>query len=154
MSSFEAITFATCFLFPSRSSHFGIFGFPLAGGLTFYYSVAVMEKMEKKFGKRIKDYFIATRPWSFTMSLISVSVGTLLAAEEGPILWGWYALVGIGIVCFHAAANVYNDYFDTRYQVDQPDSPTARYRPQPILTGMFTPAQVLSEAIVLNGSPF
>jgi 1,4-dihydroxy-2-naphthoate octaprenyltransferase len=110
-----------------------------------------MEKAEKKFGQRIKDYFIATRPWSFTMSLISVSVGTLLAAEDGPILWAWYALVGIGIVCFHAAANVYNDYFDTRYQVDQPDSPTARYRPQPILTGMFTPAQLLAEAIVLNG---
>jgi 1,4-dihydroxy-2-naphthoate octaprenyltransferase len=110
-----------------------------------------MKEERKKFGQRIKDYFIATRPWSFTMSLISVSVGTLLAAEDGPILWRWYALVAIGIVCFHAAANVYNDYFDTRYQVDQPDSPTARYRPQPILTGMFTPAQLLAEAIVLNG---
>jgi 1,4-dihydroxy-2-naphthoate octaprenyltransferase len=110
-----------------------------------------MKEERKKFGQRIKDYFIATRPWSFTMSLISVSVGTLLASEDGPILWGWFVLVAIGIVCFHAAANVYNDYFDTRYQVDQPDSPTARYRPQPILTGMFTPAQLLAEAIVLNG---
>ena len=85
------------------------------------------------------------------MSLISVSAGTLIAAEEGPILWGWYALVCIGIVCFHATANICNDYFDTRYQVDQPDSPTARYRPQPILTGMFTPAQLLTEAIILTG---
>jgi 1,4-dihydroxy-2-naphthoate octaprenyltransferase len=34
--------------------------------------------------------------------------------------------------------------------VDQPDSPTARYRPQPILSGMFTPNQLLTEAIVLN----
>ena len=110
-----------------------------------------MNEEREKLRQKIKDYFIATRPWSFTMSLISVSVGTLLAAEDGPILWGWYALVGIGIVCFHASANVYNDYFDTRYQVDQPDSPTARYRPQPILTGMFTPGQLLTEAIVLNG---
>ncbi|MDP2970060.1 MAG: prenyltransferase [Deltaproteobacteria bacterium] len=99
----------------------------------------------------MKAYFIATRPWSFTMSLISVSVGTLVAAEDTPILWGWYVLVCIGIVCFHATANIYNDYFDTRYQVDQPDSPTARYRPHPILAGMFTPAQLLTEAIVLNG---
>jgi 1,4-dihydroxy-2-naphthoate octaprenyltransferase len=119
--------------------------------MTFYYSVAVMEKTEKKFGQRIKEYFIATRPWSFTMSLISVSVGTLLAAEDGRIFWGWVVLVAIGIVCFHAAANLYNDYFDTRYQVDQPDSPTARYRPQPILTGMFTPAQLLTQATVLSG---
>jgi len=110
-----------------------------------------MEKKGKKFKQRVKDYFIATRPWSFTMSLISVSVGTLLAAEDGPILWGWYALVCIGIVCFHAAANIYNDYFDTRYRVDQSDSPTARYRPQPILTGMFSPGELLAEAIVLNG---
>ncbi|MDP1991827.1 MAG: prenyltransferase [Syntrophales bacterium] len=50
---------------------------------------------------------------------------------------------------FHAAANVINDYFDTRYHVDQPDSPTAKYRPQPILSGMLTPRQLLGEAIVL-----
>lgn len=100
--------------------------------------------------QRVKDYFIATRPWSFTMSLISVSIGTLIAAEEAPVLWGWYVLVCIGIVCFHATANIYNDYFDTRYKVDQPDAPTARYRPQPILAGLFTPAQLLTQAIVLN----
>lgn len=100
--------------------------------------------------RRLKELFIATRPWSFTMSLISVSVGTLIAAEDGPILWGWYLLVCIGIVFFHATANVYNDYFDTRYKVDQPDSPTALYRPQPILTGMFTSSGLLTEAIILN----
>lgn len=102
------------------------------------------------FRKKIRNYFVATRPWSFSMSLISVSVGTLLAAETGPIHWGWFGLVCLGIVCFHATANVFNDYFDTRYQVDQPDSPTARYRPQPLLTGMFTPRQLLAEAMVLN----
>jgi 1,4-dihydroxy-2-naphthoate octaprenyltransferase len=72
-----------------------------------------------------------------------VAIATLLALEEGPVLWGWFVLVCVGIVCFHATANVLNDYFDTRYQVDQPDSPTARYRPQPILSGVFTPRQLL-----------
>lgn len=109
-----------------------------------------MKENRKTFRQRAKDYVVATRPWSFTMSLISVSMGTLVAAEEGPLLWGWYFLVCVGIVCFHATANIFNDYFDTRYQVDQPDSPTARYRPQPLLTGMFTPRQLLTEAIVLN----
>ena len=108
-------------------------------------------KTKKNLKQKIKDYFIATRPWSFSMSLISVSIGTLLAAEGGSILWGWYLLVCFGIVCFHAAANIFNDYFDTRYHVDQPDSPTARYRPQPILAGIFTPAQLLTEAIVFAG---
>ncbi len=109
-----------------------------------------MLALGKPFKRTLKECFISTRPWSFAMSLISVSVGTLLAAEDGPILWGWYLLVCAGIVCFHATANVYNDYFDSRYGVDQPDSPTARYRPQPILTGLFTPGQLLTEAIVLN----
>jgi 1,4-dihydroxy-2-naphthoate octaprenyltransferase len=109
-----------------------------------------MKLGKKRFRRKIKDYFIATRPWSFTMSLISVSVGTLLAAETGPIEGGWFVLVCVGIVCFHATANIYNDYFDTRYQIDQPDSPTAQYRPQPLLTGMFTPRQLLTEALVLN----
>jgi 1,4-dihydroxy-2-naphthoate octaprenyltransferase len=110
-----------------------------------------MVKNPISLGQRGKNYFIATRPWSFPMSLISVSIGTFLAAEEGPILWGLYILVAIGIVCFHATANVFNDYFDTLYRVDLPDSPTARYRPQPLLTGMFTPGQLLLEAIILNG---
>lgn len=118
--------------------------------MTFLYIGEIMQR-KKNWKQKIKDYFIATRPWSFTMSLISVSAGTLLAAEGGSILWGWYLLVCIGIVCFHAAANIFNDYFDTRYQVDQPDSPTARYRPQPILSGIFTPAQLLTEAIVFTG---
>ena len=99
--------------------------------------------------ERIKGYIIATRPWSFTMSLISVSVGTLLAAEEGPILWGWFALTAIGMVLFHGAANVLNDFFDTRYQVDQADSPTSLYRPHPLLTGMFTRRQLLVEVFIL-----
>lgn len=103
---------------------------------------------------QIRTYVIATRPWSFTMSLISVSVGTLLAAEEGPVAWGWYALTALGITFFHAAANVLNDYFDTRYQVDQQDSPTAKYRPQPILSGMLTPRQLLGEAVVLFALTF
>ena len=103
---------------------------------------------------RIGKYVIATRPWSFTMSLISVSVGTLLAAQAGPVSWAWYLLTALGITVFHAAANVINDYFDTRYQIDQQDSPTAKYRPQPILSGMLTPRQLLGEAIVLFALTF
>jgi 1,4-dihydroxy-2-naphthoate octaprenyltransferase len=98
---------------------------------------------------RFKDYFIATRPWSFSMTAISVCVGTALAAADGPVAWGWLAAVLVGAVCFHAAANVINDYFDTRYGVDQPDSPTAHYRPHPLLGKMMTPRQLLLEAVVL-----
>ena len=99
--------------------------------------------------KYVNKYIIATRPWSFTMSLISVSVGTLLAAEEGSVSWLWFALTAVGITLFHAAANLINDYFDTLYEIDQQDSPTAKYRSQPILSGILTPRQLLVEAFIL-----
>jgi 1,4-dihydroxy-2-naphthoate octaprenyltransferase len=88
------------------------------------------------------------------MSIISVTVGTLLAAEEGPIGWTWFAVTALGITLFHAAANVINDYYDTLYKIDQPDSPTAKYRPQPILSGMLTPRQLLWEAVILFALTF
>jgi len=100
--------------------------------------------------KKLKGAFIATRPWSFAMSLISVSIGSLIAFGDGPVLWGYFGLVCLGIVCFHATANVLNDYFDTRHHVDQKDSPTALYRPHPILGGMFTPRQLLLEGGLLG----
>jgi 1,4-dihydroxy-2-naphthoate octaprenyltransferase len=119
----------------------------------------VQKKQHKGIGSemilsQIKKYVIATRPWSFTMSLISVTVGTLLAAEEGPIGWTWFAVTALGITLFHAAANVINDYYDTLYKIDQPDSPTAKYRPQPILSGMLTPRQLLWEAVILFALTF
>lgn len=104
---------------------------------------------QKTFSEIARDWFMATRPWSFALSLVSVSVGTLIAAESGPILWGWLVLACVGIVCFHGTANVLNDYFDTHYRVDQSDSPTAKYRPHPLLSGAFTPRQLLIEGVVL-----
>jgi 1,4-dihydroxy-2-naphthoate octaprenyltransferase len=112
-----------------------------AGKLTF--------SKEEGLAMKFKEYITVTRPWSFTMSFISVSVGTLLAAEGGPISWLWFFITAIGITFFHAGANVINDYFDTQYEIDKPDSPTAKYRAQPIISGIFTSRQVLTEAVVL-----
>lgn len=99
----------------------------------------------------LRDYAIATRPWSFTMSLISVTIGTLLAAQKCPVSWPWFLLVALGIVSFHAGANLVNDYCDTRYRVDQTDSPTTKYRPQPIFAGLLTPGELLGEAVFMLG---
>ncbi len=97
----------------------------------------------------LKKYLLATRPWSFTMSIISVTVGALLAAESGPISWPWFAVTVAGIVLFHAAANVINDYYDTLYRIDQPDSPTVKYRPQPIFSGLLTMRELYWEFVLL-----
>jgi 1,4-dihydroxy-2-naphthoate octaprenyltransferase len=34
-----------------------------------------------------RNWFLASRPWSFTMTAISVSVGSALAALDGPFDW-------------------------------------------------------------------
>lgn len=96
-----------------------------------------------------KKYVIATRPWSFTMSILSVTVGALLAAETGPISWPWFSVTIFGIVLFHAGANLINDYYDTLNRVDQPDSPTVKYRPQPIFSGLLTMPELFREFVVL-----
>ena len=97
----------------------------------------------------VKDYMIAARPWSFSMSAISVTLGTLIAWQHGTMHWGWYVAVVVGTVCCHAAGNVLNDYFDARHRVDREDSATVRYRPHPILGGMMAPQTVLLEAVTL-----
>ncbi|MCU0834440.1 MAG: prenyltransferase [Chromatiaceae bacterium] len=98
-----------------------------------------------------RDFFLATRPWSFSMSVLSVALGTAVAAADGPIAWGWLLLTLVGAVLIHAAGNVLNDHFDSTNGVDQPDSPTAQYRPHPILGGLLSPRALLIEGLVLLG---
>ena len=96
----------------------------------------------------LQQYIVATRPWSFSMSAISVTLGTLVAWRSGPIHWGAYVAVLVGMVAMHAAGNVLNDYFDSRNSVDQPDSPTVRYRPHPIVGGLMS-LRTLVEGVAL-----
>ncbi|MFB3852221.1 MAG: prenyltransferase [Vicinamibacterales bacterium] len=97
----------------------------------------------------IKQYVVATRPWSFSMSAISVSLGTLIASTDVAVSWGSFAAVLAGIVFCHAAGNVLNDYFDTKSRVDRVDSATAIYRPHPVFAGLMSPRMVLAESVVL-----
>lgn len=93
--------------------------------------------------KSFKDYFIATRPWSFVMTFFSITLGTLISSYGGKINYLYYLLCLSGSIFFHAAANLINDYFDFKKEIDQPDSPTAHYRPHPVLTDKFTLKEVL-----------
>ena len=82
-----------------------------------------------------KTAFLSTRPWSFTMTFSSVTMGTLMAAIAGsfdPVL---YLLALGGMVAFHAATNVLNDFFDVRHGVDREGAPTTKYRLHPAALG-------------------
>lgn len=69
----------------------------------------------------IRFWWAASRPFSFTASVIPVLVGTLLAAEH-HFSW-WRALLALlGAVAIHAGTNLVNDYYDYKKGADGPDS--------------------------------
>ena len=93
--------------------------------------------------KRTASFILVTRPWSFSMTAISVTLGSVAALRAFPFHWGRYCLVLFGMILAHAAGNVLNDYFDFRHGVDVAGSPTTRYRKHPLVEGDFTPLFIL-----------
>lgn len=82
-----------------------------------------------------RNWFLASRPWSFTMTAISVSVGSALGAIDGDFSWALYLLALLGTVLLHAATNLINDYYDVKSGVDSREVATAQYRPHPLVEG-------------------
>ena len=99
-----------------------------------------------------RNWFLASRPWSFSMTAISVSVGGALAAIDGDFLWGLYVLTLVGGIFLHAATNLINDYYDVKSGVDTREVSTAQYRPHPLLEGKLSTKSVLKAAYLLYGA--
>ena len=96
-----------------------------------------------------RNWFLASRPWSFTMTAISVSVGSALAAIQGPFSWPLYLLALVSAVLLHAATNLINDYYDVKNGIDTVASATAQYRPHPLVEGRLPAEQVRLVAYAL-----
>lgn len=99
--------------------------------------------------KFLTKFFVITRAWSFTMSFVSVSLATAIAAEDGKITFSLYALTLLGSFLVHGAANTLNDYLDLKNKIDSPGSPTALYRPHPVFTNILTRRQLLYFSLTL-----
>ena len=99
--------------------------------------------------KRIGTLLLSARPWSFLLSVSSVSVGTVIAASYGSFDIWMFLVVLAGVSLLHAAMNLINDYFDFRHGVDRPEVATAVYRPHPLVQGTMKPRQILIAALVL-----
>jgi 1,4-dihydroxy-2-naphthoate octaprenyltransferase len=98
-----------------------------------------------------RNWFLASRPWSFTMTAISVSVGSALAAIDGNFSWGYYLMTLLGTVLLHAATNLINDYYDVKSGVDTYEVSTAQYRPHPLVEGKLSAENVRRAAFILYG---
>ncbi|MBU4319116.1 MAG: 1,4-dihydroxy-2-naphthoate octaprenyltransferase [Proteobacteria bacterium] len=101
-----------------------------------------------------RNWFLASRPWSFTMTAISVSVGGALAAIDGDFSWGYFLVTIFGAVILHAATNLINDYYDVKNGVDTQEAATAQYRPHPLVEGKLNSRQVAMVVFLLYGIAF
>lgn len=96
--------------------------------------------------KTIKDYILATRPWSFPVSTMSVIVSAAYLYATGFSFTIWMALwATVGILLFHAAGNVLSDYSDFSKGVDRKDT----YGPQTLTSGQFTKKEILTLGLIL-----
>jgi 1,4-dihydroxy-2-naphthoate octaprenyltransferase len=96
-----------------------------------------------------RNWFLASRPWSFSMSAISVSVGSALGAIDGSFSWAYYVVTLLATVLLHAATNLINDYYDVKSGVDTREVATAQYRPHPLVEGKLPAEQVKMAAYIL-----
>lgn len=99
--------------------------------------------------KLYRNWFLASRPWSFVMTAISLGVGGAVAAIDGPFSWGLFGLALVGMVFMHAATNLINDYYDVRSGVDSLEAATAQYRPHPLGEGKLSSENVRRVAYIL-----
>lgn len=98
-----------------------------------------------------RNWFLASRPWSFAMTAISVSVGSAMAAIQGAFDWPLYLLALLSAVLLHAATNLINDYYDVVNGVDTVAAATAQYRPHPLVEGLLPARQVQRVGFALFG---
>ncbi|MDO4993827.1 MAG: prenyltransferase [Bacteroidales bacterium] len=95
----------------------------------------------------LKDWILATRPWSFPASSMPVLVTLFwLLANGDEVNWLLGILALVNIIFVHAAGNVWSDYFDYKKGVDRDDT----YSVQTLTSGQFTPQEVMRLSVVLQ----
>lgn len=91
----------------------------------------------------LKNWMIATRPWSFTVSALPAFVAmmyTIHTHPESSANWILGLLAIIGAVIFHAGGNLISDYNDFKYGVDKEGSVVGT---DTLTSKLFTPKQIL-----------
>lgn len=72
--------------------------------------------------EKIKLWLRAVRPFSFTGSVIPVTLGAMLSMKQERFQFGYFVLSIIAIVLLHAAVNLLSDHDDYENKVDTKDS--------------------------------
>lgn len=94
--------------------------------------------------RTIKDWFIATRPWSFPASAMPIIVSiAYLFSKDADINWYLAVWTLIGMVLFHITGNLWSDYLDFKKKVDDTDT----FGATSITSGLFQANEIRNFAI-------
>ncbi len=95
----------------------------------------------------VSIWFRATRPFSFTASIIPVLFAAVcaFAFHNGPVDWWLFPFVLFGALLFHIGANLLSDYFDFIYGVDRQDTFGGS---RVLVEGLLPPKKVLYGAVL------
>ena len=101
--------------------------------------------------RKISDWIIATRPWSFPAStmpaLVTISYVYFLKNEiASDINWFYGVLAFIGACIFQASGNLIGDYFDFKYGVDRKESFGSS---RMLVDRIFSPKTILNYGIIM-----
>lgn len=95
--------------------------------------------------KLLKNWFIASRPWTYTAAVIPVVLGFMLAYfQVGNFRWGLFLLTLLGGVALQGTANFLNTYGDYISGVDSVENASC---PQ-IIQGTISPKAMLTAGII------
>ncbi|HNW59516.1 MAG TPA: prenyltransferase [bacterium] len=98
---------------------------------------------------KLKYYLLATRPWSYTVSVLPPFFGLLTALIAVPglrINWFHFVLTVLGCVLVHSGANALSDYFDFKTRVDREGTYGSSGM---LMAKKMTPAEMLRLALIL-----
>ena len=93
---------------------------------------------------------MSIKPESLLISFVAVSAGTAVASLSGSVNWSRYVLTLLGMMLMQAGANVLNDYFDYKNDVDTSHVPGSfGTGGRAIARNLLSPAQVLAVGLAL-----
>lgn len=95
----------------------------------------------------LKDWLLATRPWSFPASAMPVMVTVAWLWSRGfDVNWAFALWALVNIIFVHAAGNVWSDIADYKSGVDAKDTFGVRL----LVDGQFTPEEFRRLSLTLN----
>jgi 1,4-dihydroxy-2-naphthoate octaprenyltransferase len=98
----------------------------------------------------VSKWLVLTRAAVIPMTLTAAAIAGLLAARDGGVRPGLFALAAVGLVLAHMSNNLMNDLFDLDVGNDTENYPRALYAPHPVLSGLISRAGLARAALFVN----